>query len=281
MPIIARAGAAAALVLTLAGCATTGAPATPGDPLERWNRGVQKVNDAIDRAVLRPVARGYQRVVPRPVRTGIGNVLGNLAFPTTIANDLLQGKFADFGADLGRFALNSTLGLGGLLDPASDLGIRRNDEDFGQTLGRWGVPAGPYLVLPLLGPSTLRDAPAIAADAQTDLRVQLDITEEERAALALLFVVDKRASLLSADAALDAAFDRYAFIRNAWLQRREFQVRDGDVPEESLEDLEDPGEPETPEAPEEPRDQPAPASASSPSTSPMRASVRIASGALR
>lgn len=278
MPIIARAGAAAALVLSLAGCATASAPATPADPLERWNRGVQKVNDAIDRAVLRPVARGYQRVVPRPVRTGIGNVLGNLAFPTTIANDLLQGKFADFGADLGRFALNSTLGLGGLLDPASDLGIRRNDEDFGQTLGRWGVPAGPYLVLPLLGPSTLRDAPAMAADAQTDLRVQLDITEEERTVLALLFVVDKRASLLSADAALDAAFDRYAFIRNAWLQRREFQVRDGDVPEEPLEELEDPGEPE---APDQPRDQPAPASASSPSTSPMRASVRIASGAWR
>jgi phospholipid-binding lipoprotein MlaA len=278
MPIFARAGAAAALVLTFAGCATTGAPAAAGDPLERWNRGVQKVNDAIDRAVLRPVARGYQRVVPRPVRTGIGNVLGNLAFPTTIANDLLQGKFADFGADLGRFALNSTLGLGGLLDPASELGIRRNDEDFGQTLGRWGVPAGPYLVLPLLGPSTLRDAPAMAADAQTDLRVQLDITEEERAALAVLYVVDKRAGLLSADAALDAAFDRYAFIRNAWLQRREFQVRDGDVPEEPLEELEDPGEPE---APDEPRDQPAPASASSPSTSPMRASVRIACGALR
>lgn len=278
MPILARAGAAAALMLALGGCATTRAPATPGDPLERWNRGVQKVNDAVDRAVLRPVARGYQRVVPRPVRTGIGNVLSNLAFPTTIANDLLQGKFVDFGADLGRFALNSTLGLGGLLDPASDLGIRRNDEDFGQTLGRWGVPPGPYLVLPLLGPSTLRDAPAMVADAQTDLRVQLDITQQERTALALLFVVDKRASLLAADPALDAAFDRYAFIRNAWQQRREFQVRDGDVPEEPLEELEDPAEPE---APEEPRDQPAPAPDSSASTSPMPASVRIASGALR
>lgn len=284
MPIYARAGAAAALMLALAGCATARAPATPADPLERWNRGVHKFNDAVDRAVLRPAARGYQRVVPRPVRTGIGNVLGHFAFPTTIANDLLQGKFADFGADLGRFVLNSTLGLGGLLDPASELGIRRNDEDFGQTLGRWGVPAGPYLVLPLLGPSTLRDLPAMAADAQTDLRVQLDITGEERSALALLYVVDKRASLLSADAAIDAAFDRYAFIRNAWLQRREFQVRDGDVPEERLEDPEvpeDPEDPAGPETPAEPRDQPAPVSASSPSTSPMRASVRMASGALR
>ncbi|HEU0225209.1 MAG TPA: VacJ family lipoprotein [Steroidobacteraceae bacterium] len=290
MPIFARAGAVAALMLALAGCATTHAPATPGDPLERWNRGVQKLNDAIDRAVVRPAARGYQRVVPRPLRTGIGNVLGHLAFPTTIVNDLLQGKFADFGADLGRFALNSTLGLGGLLDPASSIGIRRNDEDFGQTLGRWGVPPGPYLVLPLLGPSTLRDAPAMAADAQTDLRVQLDITEQERVALALLYVLDTRANLLSTDATVDAAFDRYAFIRNAWLQRREFQVRDGDVPEEPLEELEEledpeaPGDPEDaaePEAPQEPRDQPVPAAVSSASTSPMRASVRMASGALR
>jgi phospholipid-binding lipoprotein MlaA len=278
MPIFARAGAAAALMLVLAGCATANAPATPGDPLERWNRGVQKLNDAVDRAVLRPAARGYQRVVPRPLRTGIGNVLGHLAFPTTIANDLLQGKFVDTAADIGRFAINSTLGIGGLLDPASRIGIRRNDEDFGQTLGRWGVPAGPYLVLPLLGPSTLRDLPAMAADAQTDLRVQLDITEEERTALALLYVVDKRAGLLSADAAVDSAFDRYAFIRNAWLQRREFQVRDGDVPEEPLEDPEDQAEPE---APAEPRDQPAPASSSNASTSPMRANVRMASGALR
>jgi phospholipid-binding lipoprotein MlaA len=290
MPIFARAGAVAALMLALAGCATANAPAAPADPLERWNRGVQKFNDAIDRAVLRPVARGYQRVVPRPVRTGIGNVLGHLAFPTTIANDLLQGKLVDTAADIGRFAINSTLGIGGLLDPASRIGIRRNDEDFGQTLGRWGVPAGPYLMLPLLGPSTLRDLPAMAADAQTDLRVQLDLTEEERTALALLYVVDKRASLLSADAAVDAAFDRYAFIRNAWLQRREFQVRDGDVPEEPLEDPEepedaedpvDPVDPAEPVSPAESRGQPAPASASSASTSPMRASVRMASGALR
>ena len=283
MPTLVRAGAAAALLLALAGCATTGAR-TPGDPLERWNRGVQKVNDAVDRAVLRPVARGYQRFVPRPVRTGIGNVLSHLAFPTTIANDLLQAKFVDTAADIGRFAINSTLGIGGLLDPASRIGIRRNDEDFGQTLGRWGVPAGPYLVLPLLGPSTLRDAPAIAADAQTDLRVQLDIREEERAAIGLLYVVDTRASLLPADAAVNAAFDRYAFIRNAWLARREFQVRDGDVPEEPLEepeDLEEPVDPEDPEEPEGTVVQPAEAVPSSASTSPMRASVRSVSGALR
>jgi phospholipid-binding lipoprotein MlaA len=281
MTTVLRAGLLPALALVFAGCATTGTPA-PDDPLERWNRGVQKVNDALDRAVLRPVAVRYQRHVPRVLRTGIGNVLSHLAFPTTIANDLLQGKIVDTAADIGRFAINSTLGIGGLLDPASRIGIRRNDEDFGQTLGRWGVPAGPYLVLPLLGPSTLRDAPAMAADAQTDLRVQLDIRDEERAALGALYVVDRRASLLAADPAIDAAFDRYAFIRNAWLQRREFQVRDGDVPEEPpLEDFEDLEEPADPAQPAQPADQPAPAGSSSPSTSLMPASAASAAGALR
>lgn len=284
MPTALRAGLAAALTLILAGCATTGTR-TPGDPLERWNRGVQKVNDALDRAVLKPVATRYQRHVPRVVRTGIGNVLSHLAFPTTIANDLLQGKFKATAQDIGRFALNSTLGLGGLLDPASDAGLPRNDEDFGQTLGRWGVRTGPYLVLPLLGPSTLRDLPAMAADAQTDLRVQLDIHEQERTAIGLLYVVDRRAALLAADPAVDAAYDRYAFIRYAWLQRREFHVRDGEVPEEPP--LEDPGEgeepqvPEQPEEPDEAPDQTVPAASSSSATSLMPASAATAAGALR
>ncbi len=275
MPIAARAGLAAALLTLLAGCAATGAP-VPGDPLERWNRGAQKFNDAVDRAILKPVAKSYRRHVPQVIRTGVGNVLSHLAFPTTIANDLLQGKLGDAAADVGRFALNSTLGLGGLLDPASSIGIRRNEEDFGQTLGRWGVPAGPYLVLPLLGPSTLRDAPAMAADAQTDLRVQLDITEEERAALGIVYVIDGRASLLSADPAIDAAFDRYAFIRNAWLQRREFLVRDGEVPDEPP--LE---EPEELEEPADPEVQPAESVVSNAPTSLMPASAASAAGTLR
>ncbi|MGH8310724.1 MAG: MlaA family lipoprotein, partial [Steroidobacteraceae bacterium] len=228
------------------------------------------MNDALDRALLKPVASGYQRHVPQVVRTGISNVISNLAFPTTIVNDLLQLKVVDTAADIGRFALNSTLGIGGLLDPASRAGIRRNEEDFGQTLGRWGVPAGPYLVLPLLGPSSLRDAPALAADAQTDLRVQLDLNPEERIALGVLSTVDRREGLLAADPTLDAAFDRYAFIRNAWLQRREFQVRDGDVPED---------EPLPDEFEDEP-DQP-PEDSSSSATSPMPASVVSAGGGLR
>ncbi len=270
-----RAAAGVLLLVTAAGCATTG-PATPGDPFERMNRGTTKFNDAVDRAVLKPVAKGYQRFVPQVVRTGVSNVLTNLAFPTTIINDLLQLKVKDAGVDLGRFVLNSTLGLGGLLDPASKMGIPRNDEDFGQTLGRWGVPSGPYLVLPLFGPSTLRDAPSLAADAQTDLRTQLDIKSEERAALAVLTVVDGRAQLLSLDRSISSAFDPYAFVRNAWLQRRVYQVRDGDVPDEPIPD--DGME----EAPPEPAGQPVDVVASTSSaTSLMPASAASADGRLR
>jgi phospholipid-binding lipoprotein MlaA len=232
---------AASLTLSLPGCATT-QQAVPHDPWEHFNRGSERFNDSVDRAVLKPVTIAYRKHVPQVIRTGVSNFIGNLKFTTTIVNDLLQLKLLDTGADIGRFVLNSTLGIGGLLDPATRVGIRRNDEDFGQTLGRWGVPAGPYIVLPLLGPSTLRDTPALAVDWQTDLRAQLNFSTGARIALTGQAIVVRRESLLSADETLDSAFDRYAFIRNAWLQRREYLVRDGDVPEEAP--LED--EPESP-----------------------------------
>ena len=282
------------LILLLAGCATTG-PATPSDPFEGWNRGVYRFNDAIDRGVLKPVAKRYRKYVPRIVRTGISNVLTNLAYPTTIINDLLQLKLKDTLVDLGRFALNSTLGLGGLLDPASRVGLARNDEDFGQTLGRWGVPPGPYLMLPLLGPSTLRDAPSMAVDSQTDLRTQLDLETAERVTLAVLSVLDQRAGLLQYDDSIRSAFDPYAFVRNAWLQRREYKVRDGDVPDEEplpedeplpdeeseeaveVEEAEEPAEPVTPA----PVDQaPGVVSPSSSDTSLMPASADTPAGTL-
>lgn len=272
-----RAGLCLALTLALTGCATTG-PATPGDPLERLNRGTYRFNAAIDRAVLKPVATGYRNGVPRVVRTGIGNVLSHLAFPTTIVNDLLQLKLKDTAIDLGRFAINSTLGLLGLLDPASHFGIPRNNEDFGQTLGRWGVPAGPYVVLPLLGPSTLRDAPSLLADSQTDLRVQLDLETEEKIALGVLTVLNERAQLLAIDPSIEAAYDPYAFVRNVWLQRREYQVRDGEVPDDPP-----PEEFEDPELLEDPEDQPAPdaVAGSSSETSLMPASAASPAGMLR
>ncbi|MGH8251331.1 MAG: MlaA family lipoprotein [Steroidobacteraceae bacterium] len=270
-----RAAAGALLALLLAGCATTG-PATPGDPLERFNRGTHRFNEAVDRAVLKPVAVRYDRHVPRVIRTGIGNLLTHLAYPTTIVNDLLQLKLKDAAVDVGRFVLNTTLGIGGLLDPASAAGLARNDEDFGQTLGRWGVPAGPYLVLPLLGPSTVRDAPSIYVDSQTDLRVQAKLKDAERVALTAVSVVDRRAELLSVDRSLASAYDSYAFVRDAWRQRREYKVRDGDVPEEAP--LEDP------EALEDPLDQPPPepaAAGSSSETSLMPARADSAGGRFR
>lgn len=243
-----RAGLCVALTLALAGCATTG-PTTPGDPLERMNRSTYKFNAAIDRALLKPAATGYRNAIPRFIRTGISNLLGHLAFPTTIINDLLQLKIKAAAIDIGRFAVNSTLGIGGLLDPASHFGIPRNEEDFGQTLGRWGVPAGPYVVLPLIGPSTLRDAPSLYADLQTDLREHLGLDQEIRAGLLVLTVFDRRAELLAFDASIDATYDPYAFVRNAWLQRREYQVRDGDVPDAPPpEDFEDLGDQPPPEA---------------------------------
>ena len=222
----------ATLMLSLPGCATT-QQAANHDPWERFNRGMQRFNDASDRTVMKPVATGYLKHVPRVIRIGVNNLLGHLSFPTTIVNDLLQLKLLATAADIGRFALNSTLGIGGLLDPATRVGIPHNREDFGQTLGRWGVPDGPYLVLPVVGPLTLRDAASLLVDTQTDLRVRLHLSTSANVALGVLTLVDRRASFLSADEMLESAFDRYAFIRDAWLQRREYQVRDGDVPEEA------------------------------------------------
>lgn len=225
----------ATLCLVLAGCATTRTAPSESDPWERMNRGTYAFNDAIDRAVLKPVARVYRRYVPQFMRTGVTNFLTNLAYTTTLANNILQLKLKDAASDAGRLVLNTTLGLGGLLDPATDAGLPRNNEDFGQTLGRWGVPPGPYLVLPLFGPSTLRDGPSLYVDIQTDVRRHI---ADNRIGFAFtgISIVDRRARLLPAEAALEGAYDPYALIRNAYLDRREYLVRDGDVPEENLED---------------------------------------------
>jgi phospholipid-binding lipoprotein MlaA len=279
MPALIRACAGALLLSLLAGCATTNM-GTPGDPLERMNRATYRFNDSVDRAVLRPVATAYLNHVPQVVQQGIDNFLENLAFPTTIVNDLLQLKIKDTLVDLGRFTVNTTLGLGGLLDPASHFGIPKNDEDFGQTLGRWGVPSGPYVVVPFFGPSSVRDAPSLYVDGQTDLRVALHIDNKVEWTLAGISLVHRRSELLPFDAQFDAAYDRYAFIRNAWLQRREYQVKDGDVPDgiplDELEDLEDPAEPpaeEPPAATQPPED-----GASNSATSLIPASEATAGG---
>jgi phospholipid-binding lipoprotein MlaA len=220
------------------GCATT-AERTPGDPLEPLNRGVHAFNDGVDRAVLKPAARVYADYTPEWFRTGVGNFFTNLFYPTTIVNQALQGKFVEAGQDTLRLVLNTIWGLGGLIDVATQNGLPVHEEDLGQTLGWWGVPPGPYLVLPLLGPATLRDTPTRVADSFLQPFYWYDAGNERWFSLAL-DTLDKRAQLLPLDATLEGVFDQYAFIRNAYLQRRQFKVFDGNPPEEPLEDFGDP-----------------------------------------
>jgi phospholipid-binding lipoprotein MlaA len=229
-----RTVATCCLGFVVAGCATAGESRSV-DPLETINRQAYAFNSAVDRGVLKPAAKAYDAYAPQWFRRGVSNFFTNLGYPSTIVNQLLQGKFLEAGQDTLRFALNSTLGLAGLLDPASDANLPHHDEDLGQTLGRWGVPPGPYLTVPLLGPASLRDAPSRVADQYLTPFYWYDYGNERWVALGL-DLVDTRARLLPLDAALDRAFDRYAFIRDAYLQRREYQVYDGNPPEEPLED---------------------------------------------
>jgi phospholipid-binding lipoprotein MlaA len=227
--------ALALFALLLAGCATipSGKP-DPRDPWEGFNRASYKFNDALDRAIAKPVAKGYKKVTPRVVRTGVSNFISNLGTITTVVNDVLQGKMKQAGHDSGRFLLNSTIGLAGLFDPASAAGLERNDEDFGQTLGKWGVKSGPYLMLPILGPSTVRDTVARIPD-QFTYPVNYLEDDSTRYIIRGVDFLDLRAGLLDLEPQLEKSYDKYAFIRNAWLQRREFQVKDGDVGDVSSE----------------------------------------------
>lgn len=199
------------------------------DPLEPFNRSVYAFNDALDKALLAPVARGYERVVPGPGREMIGNFFGNLGDVWTAFNQLLQGKPGAAASDIWRVAINTSFGFFGIADVASEIGIEKHDEDFGQTLAVWGVPAGPYLVLPLLGPSTFRDAPGRAVDVYGDA---LQLTDNgRRNNLWLIRTLDNRARLFPAERLMrGAALDEYSFTRDAWLQRRRNQVYDGNPP---------------------------------------------------
>lgn len=218
------------LWLGLVGCAAVPVEQRhPDDPFERYNRAVFAFNDGVDRALIKPVAVGY-RSLPAPVQTGVGNFFGNLDDVRAALNNLLQGKPGPAVSDVMRVAINSTFGLGGLIDLASPMGLVRHNEDFGQTLGYWGTPSGPYLMLPLLGPSTVRDAPARVVDMRThpfSLGL-LDEYSRAQTGLTALNVVQIRAAVLPTEEAILAmGDDRYALLRDAWLQRRAFLVRDG------------------------------------------------------
>jgi len=223
-------GAAAAFAL-LAGCAT-GPNANPADPFEPMNRGVSRFNETVDDAVLVPVATAYQRALPSMVRSGVNNFFNNIGDVWSLANNVAQLKLQGSAETFMRLNVNTFFGLGGLLDVASDAGISRHEEDFGQTLGYWGVGPGPYVVLPLLGPSTLRDTVAKPLDYYGDPLAHMEDVRW-RNSLTALRVVDTRSQYLRAGRLLgDAALDKYSFTRDAFLQRRRSQVYDGNPPDD-------------------------------------------------
>jgi phospholipid-binding lipoprotein MlaA len=219
----------------------------PQDPLEGMNRAVYGFNEVADKYVAQPVARGYVKVLPGPVRTGVTNFFSNLTYPTVIVNSALQGKLAQAGIDTSRFLVNTTFGIGGLLDAASRVGLEANDEDFGQTLGYWGVGQGWYLMLPILGPSTNRDLVGRVGSAFTDPVTYMN--SEVSIPLTVVNAVDSRAQLLGTEAILEQQFDRYAFIRGIYLQRRQFLVYDGNPPKEEIDYGDDDEEETEPESP--------------------------------
>lgn len=200
---------------------------TNPDPWESWNRKVFVFNDTADRWVLKPVAKGYRWVMPDMLETGVSNVFSNLFEVTTITNDLLQGKFSQALSDSGRFLINSTIGLAGLFDVASPLGLDKHREDFGQTLGVWGVGSGPYIVVPFLGSYTLRSGAGGIAESQTTDLVQYIDPTRSRNQVWLGRIISNRANLIAAEQLITG--DRYSFIRDAYLQQRDFLLKDGKV----------------------------------------------------
>ena len=221
-------------VSLLSGCATTG---NARDPLEPINRGVYQFNEGLDNLVMKPVAQVYEGVLPSFVRTGVGNFFSNINDVLVALNNLLQGKVTDAASDVGRVAVNTTAGLLGVIDVATHIGLERHDEDFGQTLGRWGFGTGPYLVLPFFGPSNLRDALGRAVDYRTDLITYVDPTRD-RNRLWGTRIVNRRAELLGTSKVLEtAALDPYEFLRDAYLQRRRNMVYDGNPPRDDDDDV--------------------------------------------
>jgi len=226
---------AAGLALASAGCASNQAATRNEafDPIEPVNRAIFKVNDLGDRYLLRPVAVGYERALPKQMRSGVRNIFSNLLYPITIANAFLQGKFSQTGRDGARFLLNSTVGLAGIFDPATRIGLEENDEDFDQTLAVWGVGEGPFLVIPIFGPRTLRHGFGDLVDAPLTPFVSVTSGELDLRLVAwVVNQVDGRSRLLDVDQQVFESFDPYIFVRDAYLQRRRYLALDGNVPED-------------------------------------------------
>lgn len=235
LPRVLPALASAVLALALAGCTTIqaarGGPGQRLDPWEKWNRKVFNFNEGVDKAVLKPVATAYTDVIPQQVRRSVGNFFSNFADAWSAINNMAQGKFEAGFEDATRVGANTLFGLFGILDVASEMGLDHHYEDFGQTLGRYGVGAGAYVVLPILGPSSVRDAAAIPVDRLASPPAFFNGTATQ-VGLTTLQIINTRAGLLGATRVIDdIALDKYTFVRDAYLQRRRSLVFDGDVPQ--------------------------------------------------
>ena len=242
---IKSAAMAVAAVGLLAGCASSG---NPKDPIEGFNRAMFAFNEGLDAAIIKPVATGYDAVLPSPIRTGVTNFFGNIEDLFIGVNNLLQGKVPQAFSDLGRVAINTTVGLLGVIDFASDAGLEKHDEDFGQTFGRWGVGNGSYVVVPLFGPRTARDTVGLILDSAVD-PVGDHRPRGTRNAALVLRLVNKRANLLPADKVVEeAALDKYSYVRDAYLQRRRNLIHDGNPPREPEADAEQVDRPVTADA---------------------------------
>lgn len=219
--------AVVALAGLLGGCATSG---NPKDPIEGFNRAMYGFNEALDTVLIKPVAKGYDAVLPSPVRTGVTNFFGNIADFFIGVNNLLQGKPDQAVSDLGRVLVNTTVGLLGVIDWASDMGMEKHEEDFGQTFGRWGVGDGAYVVVPIFGPRTVRDTAGLVLDVAADPVNHVGHIPTRNTLLALR-IIDNRADMLPADKVIEeAALDKYSYVRDGYLQRRSNLIHDGNPP---------------------------------------------------
>lgn len=227
-----RGGAAALLIMCLVSAHAQAKLADPRDPLEGLNRAIYAFNDVLDRALIKPVAQVYGKVLPHVIRKGVGNFFGNLSDAWSVVNNAASGRGKATSDSVGRVMVNSTIGLLGVVDVASDMDIQKHPADFGLTLGRWGVSPGPYVVLPLLGPYTLREIVALPLDRQGNVVNQIN-DQNTRDGLTLLSIIDVRESYLKAGAVIDAAsLDAYSFTRDSYFQRQRYRQYDGEVPEE-------------------------------------------------
>jgi len=227
------------LFLQMMGCATVNGPADDNDPFESYNRAMYSFNETVDKNLLKPIVKGYKAVVPNPVDKGVTNFFSNLDDFIVFINDLLQFKLVQASSDASRFLVNSTIGLLGTIDVASSMGLRKNNEDFGQTLGYWGIGDGPYIVLPFFGPSSIRDGVGLLTDfTQFDPTLNYIDNTTARNRLFVLDTIDTRADLLSTSRLLNTiALDPYITIREAYLQRRRYLVYDGNPPVDDGEGL--------------------------------------------